>query len=111
MYKKYFIWNPATCTYENGEFAVSTIDDSVITCDEIINAANSVSTNVSCSVPINAVNTASVSFNDEKVRYKVDCCILHTFLLVVIVLFIFAINCCHYTKHRLKQKHIGTLTI
>ena len=34
--KKYHIWNPATSTCENGECIESTIDDSVIMCDEII---------------------------------------------------------------------------
>ena len=45
--KKYYIWNPAVCTCENREYLVSTIDNSVITCDEVIHAAGSVSTYVS----------------------------------------------------------------
>ena len=38
----------------------------MVTCEEIINAANTVSTNVSangtCTVPINATNAASINF-------------------------------------------------
>ena len=49
------------------------IHNSVITCDEIIDTADSISTNVSCSVPINAENTASINFDDKKVRYSMDC--------------------------------------
>ena len=33
---KDYIWNPATCSCENGKYQASIMDDSVITCDEII---------------------------------------------------------------------------
>ena len=33
---KDYIWNPATCSCENVKYLASIIDDSVITCDEII---------------------------------------------------------------------------
>ena len=36
MCKKCYIWNLSTCTYENGKYLRCAIDDSVITCDEII---------------------------------------------------------------------------
>ena len=32
--KKEYIWNPATCSYENGKYSESIIDDLVIFCDE-----------------------------------------------------------------------------
>ena len=32
---KTLYWNPATCSYKNGKYLAS-IDNSVITCDEII---------------------------------------------------------------------------
>ena len=38
MLEKDCIWGPATCSCENGKYVVSIIDDSVITCDEIIDA-------------------------------------------------------------------------
>ena len=90
------------------------MDDSVVTCDEIINAANSVSTNVSanvtCTVPIIAENSAPINFDDKKVEYKMNCCILHTTLLGNILLFMMVIISYHYPKHKSKQKNIGALT-
>ena len=37
MWKDY-VWNPATCIGENGKYLASIMDDSVITCDEMIDA-------------------------------------------------------------------------
>ena len=34
------IWNPATCSSENGKYLANIIDDSVIMCDEIIESYN-----------------------------------------------------------------------
>ena len=34
--KKDYIWNPAACSYKNGKYLASIIDDLVITCDETI---------------------------------------------------------------------------
>ena len=34
--EKDYIWNPATCSCENGKYLASIIDDLVIMCDEII---------------------------------------------------------------------------
>ena len=34
--KKKYIWNPETCTFENGKHEGSVIDNSMIACDEII---------------------------------------------------------------------------
>ena len=42
--EKDYLWNPATCSWEDGKYLGSTIGDSVITCGETINAAGSVST-------------------------------------------------------------------
>ena len=42
--QKNYIWNPSTCTCENGRYTRSIIDDSVITCDEIIEETNTVPT-------------------------------------------------------------------
>ena len=36
MCKKNYIWNPATCTCKIGKYLASITDDSVNTCDEII---------------------------------------------------------------------------
>ena len=31
-----FVWNPSSCNFKNGKYLASIIDDSVITCDEVI---------------------------------------------------------------------------
>ena len=36
--EKDHIWNPASCSCKNDKYLASIIDDSVITCDEIIDA-------------------------------------------------------------------------
>ena len=36
MCKNDYIWNPTTCSCENDEYLGSFINDSVVTCDEII---------------------------------------------------------------------------
>ena len=80
--KKKYIWNPARCSCLNGKYLGSINDDWVITSDEIINAAYSVS--------INVMSTVLISFLNKNVRYKTDY-ILHTVLLVIILL----CNCCY----------------
>ena len=35
---KDYTWNPDTCSFKNGKHLASTMDDSVITCDKIIDA-------------------------------------------------------------------------
>ena len=85
--EKDYISNLVTCSCENGKYLASAIDNSVITCDVIINVADNnastkVSANVTCTASINAANTVSVNFNDKNIGYKMNCCILHTVLLV-----------------------------
>ena len=36
--EKDYIWHPAICSCENGKYLASIFDDSVITCDELIDA-------------------------------------------------------------------------
>ena len=70
-------------------------------CDETLNAADGVSTNGSANV------MSSVSTNlHRKARYKMGCYILRTVLLLIILLFLIAIICHHYVKHRSKLKNI-----
>ena len=40
IYEKGYIWNPATCNCGNGKCLASTMDDSVIRCDEVIESYN-----------------------------------------------------------------------
>ena len=58
----------------------------------------------------NVTSIVLTSSNDKKVKYKMDCYILHTVLLVLILLFTIAIICCHYGKHKSKQRGIDALS-
>ena len=44
--RKNYIWNRSTCISESGKYLANSIDKSVITCDEIVYATDSVSTDV-----------------------------------------------------------------
>ena len=61
------------------------------------------SANVTNTISTNVTSTVSTNSDDEKVRYKMDCYILITSLLVTKLLFMITIICYHYTKHRSKQ--------
>ena len=43
--EKEYMWNPVTCSCKNGKYLASVIDDSVITCDEIIEETKEVPIN------------------------------------------------------------------
>ena len=43
--KKDYICNPATCSRENGKYLASIIDNSVMTCDEVIEEIKTVTAN------------------------------------------------------------------
>ena len=43
--EKNYIWNTVTCDCKNGKYLASIIEDSVISCDEIIQKTKTVSTN------------------------------------------------------------------
>ena len=38
--EKDYIWNPATCSCENGKYLANIMDDSPITCDEVIESCD-----------------------------------------------------------------------
>ena len=106
MQKRLYSWNPGSCICENGKYLKSIADTSIIKCNEIINVMDSLSTNVTNTVPITVTSTVSISSNDKKVRYKMDYYILHTVLIVVILLFIIANIYYYYAKHRSKRKDV-----
>ena len=58
-----------------------------------------------------ATSTVSINSDGKKVRYKTDCYILHTVLLVIILPLIITIICYHYVKRRSKQKGIDELNM
>ena len=43
--KKNYIWNPTTCSCENGKYLASIIDDSVISFDEMVEETKNIPTN------------------------------------------------------------------
>ena len=65
--KKNYFWNPATCSCENGKYLPSTIDDSAITCDEIIGSYDK------------EAKTIPKNFNEKKtmVKFKIYMFYLH----------------------------------
>ena len=67
----------------------SHIDDSVITCDEIVDIAETVT-----------------SSNDKKDIYKMDYYILHNLLLIIILLLIIVSICCYCIKRQSKENNI-----
>ena len=92
---KDYSWNPSICI------------SSVILRNEIINAADSVSTNLKNTIPTNMTNitsTMSASFQNKIVIYTTGFCILHTVLIVII--FTIGIICYHYAKRRSKRKNV-----
>ena len=54
----------------------------------------------------NIATNLSVNCHAKKVRYKIDCYILNTVLLAIILLLMINIICCYYAK----QKGINALT-
>ena len=83
-YKKDYSWNPSTCICENSKNLKSIVDASVIVCDEILSVMDIVSTKMTNTIATNV----SINCHSKKVRYKIDCYILHTVLLVIILLLI-----------------------
>ena len=92
--EKYYIWNPATCSCENGKYLASIMNDSMITCDEIIESYEKETKNI------------PTDFNERKVACKTKhFYILHPFLLVTIA-FLIAVSTYYYLiKYQAKQKH------
>ena len=55
--EKYYIWNLAKCSCENGEYLAIAIDNSLITCNEITNTTNTNTDNASIIVSRNVTGT------------------------------------------------------
>ena len=75
-----------TCICENVKYLKSAVDDSKTVCDEIIYVMDNISINVTSTVSANVTSTMLSKFDDKKVRYKMDCYILHTVLPMIILL-------------------------
>ena len=76
-----------------------------------MNVTYTVTVNVTNIVPTVVMSTQSINSDNKKVRYIINCYILHTFLLVPILLSIIIIICHHCIKYRSNQKHICTVLI
>ena len=74
--QKNYSWNPSICIFENGKYLKHIVDGSVIVCHEIMYVMDIVAANL------------STNSDDQKLRYEMDCFVLHRFLLVMIFLFI-----------------------
>ena len=83
------MWNPATCSYENGKYVGSITYGSVITRDKVIDTTKRILTKT--------VPTKSNSKNFY---------ILLTFLLVTIAFIIAVSIYCYLIKYRAKEKHL-----
>ena len=80
----------------------------MIAYDEIISVMDIVSTKKTNTITTNATKNCY----SKKVRYKIDCYILHAVLLsIILLLIIIIIICYYYAKHRSKQKDLDALTI
>ena len=83
----------------------------MIACEKIIlYVMDIVSTNLANNLLANSTSTILKNSDDKNVRYKMDCYILDTVLLVIILLFNIAIICYYYTRHRSNKKSVGALT-
>ena len=72
MWKDY-VWNPTTFDCENWKYLASIMDDSMITCDEVIKSYEE------------KIKTISTNFNENKVISGTqNVCILHAFFLIII---------------------------
>ena len=75
--EKKYVCNPATCNCENRKYLASTMDDSVITCDEVIESYNE------------EIETIPINFNEKKLTCKrQNFYILLVFLLITLALLI-----------------------
>ena len=73
--EKDYIWNPATCTCENGKYVGSIIDDLVVTCDEITEATKTVPTK-------KYFNKKRFNINYNNKKYSTNFYIFVAFLLI-----------------------------
>ena len=100
--KKDCSWNPSIGTCEDIKYLKSIADTSVMACDEIISVMNIASTKMKNTIAKKVTSTSSINCHCKKVRYKIDCYILHTAFLVIILPLLTTIICYHYAEHMSK---------
>ena len=88
VYEKDYVWNPATCSCENGKYLASIMNGSAITCDEIIESYNE------------ETKTIPANLNKKKATSKTqNFYILLAFLLITIALLIAVSIYCYLIKY------------
>ena len=90
--EKDYVWNPATCNYENKKYLASIMDDSAIICDEVIDA------------DADAELKDETNFNEKKATCKMQSFNILLASLSITVALLIAVNIyCHLIKYRAKQ--------
>ena len=85
--------NPGICSCKNEKYLASIIDNSVITCDKIIDAKEA--------------KTVTANFNEKNETNKTkNLYILLAFSLITIALLIAVTIYCYLIKYKPKQKHL-----
>ena len=93
--EKNCVWNPSTCSCENGKCLASIMDNSVITCDDIIESYD------------NETKTIPTNFNEEETTCRTQrFYILLAFFIITIALLIAVSIYCYLIKYRANQKHL-----
>ena len=86
--EKDYVWNPALCSCENGKYLASIIDDSMVTCQEVMKSYEE------------EIKTIPTNFNENKVTCKTQrFYILLTLLLITIALLIAISIYCYMIKY------------
>ena len=84
--------------WKNGKYLASIVDDSVITCDEIIQSNDK---------NAEAKSNNETNFNEKKATFKTqNFYILFAFLLITIALLIAVSIHCYLIKYQAKRKHL-----
>ena len=90
--EKDYIWNPTTCSCKDGKHLAIIIDDSIITCDDIIVAVAKLYNETTKTVPTKSTST--------------NLYILLVFLLIIILTLITVSIYYYLIKYKAKQKHL-----
>ena len=97
--EKDYIWNPSTCSCENGKYLASIMDDSAITCDEVIVSYDK------------ETKTIPANFTEKKAICETqNFYILPTLLSITTASLIAVSIYCYLIKYRAIQKHLLLFT-
>ena len=100
--KKYYIWNPAPCSCENEKYLASIMDESAITCDEIID----VNAEANSNNEVKSYKKKTKIIPNNKICETKSFHISLGFLLITMALLIAVIIYCYLIKYTAKQKHL-----